>query len=209
MTQNKFPCKILNWDSYFTNIKILAKKIIVSQYEPDVLVNIGPSGRVISLALNEYLHIKYLIELNINTKGISAQPIKKIRIKPNNKIDFSGKNVLIIDDITSEGRTITSASNFIFKQNTASLKTAVLYEKQESTFKPDYFGDLNYGEWIIFPWTYLEDIENLVSRIRNETNKISEIKEQLLTRYNLNLSEQEIKMFHTRTNDYLIESRFY
>lgn len=172
-------------------------------------MNIVPSGRVISLALNEYLHIKCLIELNIDTKGISAQPIKKIRIKTNKKIDFSGKNVLIIDDITSEGRTITAASNFIFKQNTASLKTAVLYEKQESTFKPDYFGGLNYGEWIIFPWTYLEDIENLVSRIKNETNKISEIKEQLLNRYNLDLSEQEVKMFHARTNDYLIESRFY
>ncbi len=66
MTQDKFPCKILNWDSYFTIIKTLAKKIIASQYEPDVLVNIVPSGRVISLALNEYLHIKYLIELNIS-----------------------------------------------------------------------------------------------------------------------------------------------
>ena len=68
---------------------------------------------------------------------------------------ISGKNILIVDDLCDEGVTMSGLVNRLsgkFHRGVVEFKTATLYCKDHSSFKPDYVGEHCGKEWLEFPW---------------------------------------------------------
>jgi len=66
-------------------------------------------------------------------------------------VDFSAKKLLIADDVADTGKTIELVRGFV-AAHVAEVRTAVIYEKPQSTVKCDYVWK-HTDLWINFPWS--------------------------------------------------------
>jgi len=85
----------------------------------------------------------------------------------------------------------------VCKQNPKEVRTAVLQYLYTSEIKPDYCGEVvsEWG-WIVFPWNFIEDMIDIISRLmakekKNEWN-IEQIRAGLLKYHNIDPISFEI-----------------
>ena len=68
-------------------------------------------------------------------------------------LHFTGKRVLIIDDLVDSGETMQEAVDRLRFYGPSELKTMVIYKKSCSAFHPDYFlEEVSADRWIEFWW---------------------------------------------------------
>ncbi len=118
--------------------------------EFDTIVPIARGGLTLAHMLAQALDIR-------NVQSISTQLYdgmeKRNSITIKGECDFSdSKNILIVDDIADSGETLKALYNHFTLANEAlHFKTATLFYKKSSVFKPDYWVREAKG-WIDFFW---------------------------------------------------------
>jgi len=126
-------------------------------------------GRILCdfIGLHDLVGLK--IEHYVGTALMEDEAIVKYTVDERAVKD---KNVLIIDDITDTGKSIESARDYILKLNPKDIKTAVLQFLFTSNAKIDFYAEyLDEWAWIIYPWNFIEDMVNIISRIMREGDK--------------------------------------
>lgn len=67
---------------------------------------------------------------------------------------FAGKHVLVLDDVINSGVTLRFVRNYLCNELNVSeknIKTAVLGRRENSDFRPDWFG-FTYANHVALPW---------------------------------------------------------
>ncbi len=152
-----------------------AWKILEEGWKPDVVVGLARGGWVAARLYCDYLGIKDLVSLKVEHWGVTATPPDgKARLKYGTNYDLSRKKVLIVDDISDTGESLTLAKNYVESKSPAEVRTATLLTIRGSRFKPEYYGgeEIDWA-WIVFPWNFVEDMINLVSNILEEKEAVS------------------------------------
>ncbi len=188
-----FECELLDWELFDRLAKTLANSIINDGYKPDFMVGLARGGWVLSRVLCDYLGIKDLVSLKVEHWGVTATPDGKAQIKYPFDIDLTGRDVLVVDDITDTGESMVIAVKYVQSKNPDQIKTAALRHIKGSKFTPDYYGDVIDWRWVVFPWNYVEDMCNIIPKVSENTNSLGEIKQRLKNDYNLDLSLDQIK----------------
>ena len=183
----------MSWELFDELSQKVASNIIESGFHPDIIVGLARGGWVLSRVLCDHLGVKDLLSLKVEHWGITATPDGKAQIKYPFKIDFTGKKILIVDDITDTGESMIVAINYIEELNPKEIKTAALRHIQGSKYTPDYYGDEITWRWVVFPWNYIEDICNIIPKIMEKSKSVEEIKQQLESDYNIQLTNKEIQ----------------
>ena len=145
--------KKLSWEQAEKVIEDLSNKIKASGFVPDYIIGVTTGG-LIPL----YFLAKKLDDIN-NILTISATSYDKDRKKDLRiiylpKVDLSGKNVLLVDEIVETGDTLKKISEIIVNQyKVGELKTATLGANTDKCrFYPDFYVIEEKGEWVVFPW---------------------------------------------------------
>jgi hypoxanthine phosphoribosyltransferase len=84
------------------------------------------------------------------------------------------------------------ATEYVETLNPGEVRTAALRHITGSGVVPDYFGDEIAWRWIIFPWNYVEDMVNILSKASEGANDLSEIRKRLQDSHGIDVEEQEI-----------------
>jgi len=168
---DSFECEIMSWELFEKLAMNVAKSIRQDGFQPDFMVGLARGGWVLSRVLCDFLGVKDLVSL----------------------IDLTGKNVLVVDDITDTGESMLVAVEYVKSKNPASIKTAALRHIDGSKFTPDYYGDVISWRWVVFPWNFVEDMCNLVPKASEDTNSLDEIKKRMKERFNVDLSTEQIE----------------
>jgi hypoxanthine phosphoribosyltransferase len=171
----------------------VAKSIRKDGFQPDFMVGLARGGWVLSRVLCDFLGVKDLVSLKVEHWGVTATPDGKAQIKYPFDIDLTGKNVLVVDDITDTGESMLVAVEYVKSKNPASIKTAALRHIDGSKFTPDYYGDVISWRWVVFPWNFVEDMCNLVPKASEDTDSLDEIKKRMKERFNVDLSAEQIE----------------
>jgi len=142
----------ITWQSYHRHISALGRKIKRSGFRPDVIVCISRGGLPVGLMLSECLKKPLAVitvqsykgtrrgKLKFDTRISSVEPIK-------------GK-ILLADDLVDSGTTMRVTKRYLQKRG--KVKTAVMFRKECSTFKPDYFVKwMPRDKWIFFPYDFV------------------------------------------------------
>jgi len=169
----KFPVYIASWDDIEKWAKEGGWKVIEEGWEPDVIVGLARGGWVAARLYCDYLGVKDLISVKVEHWGITATPDGKARIRYGSDYDLNGKRVLIVDDISDTGESLTLAKNYVEEKGPAEIRTATLLTIKGSRFRPDYYGEEIDWAWIVFPWNFVEDVINLVGNILDEREAVS------------------------------------
>ena len=143
--------------------------------------------------LCDYLGVKDLISLKVEHWGVTATPDGKAQIKYPFDLDLSGRKVLVVDDITDTGDSMIVAVDYVKEKNPREVKTAALRHIEGSKFTPDYYGDAISWRWVIFPWNFVEDMVNLVSKACSEADSPEEIKRVMKERFTIEVREADVE----------------
>jgi len=117
----------LKWKDIDKATDNLAKQIIKSKLEIDVIHGCPRGGLIPAVMLSHKLGIPFL--------------------KEDDGEDPMYKNILIVDDICDTGETLSQYSEF------PSVLTATLHYKPTAMFKPDFYYNLAKEDvWYCYPW---------------------------------------------------------
>ncbi len=190
---DSFECEVMSWELFEKLAMNVANSIRQDGFQPDFMVGLARGGWVLSRVLCDFLGVKDLVSLKVEHWGVTATPDGKAQIKYPFDIDLTGKNVLVVDDITDTGESMLVAVEYVKSKNPASIKTAALRHIDGSKFTPDYYGDVISWRWVVFPWNFVEDMCNLVPKASEDTNSLDEIKKRMKERFNVDLSTEQIE----------------
>lgn len=190
-----FKCDLLSFNDVIKLSKILSRKIKASGYLPDLIIAIGRGGYVPGRLICDFLLFSDLTSMKIEhyTRAADMQPEAKIRFPIS--VDISGRKVLIVDDVTDTGETLTLAVDYVQSLGPAEVRTAVLQHKTCSPFVPDFYAQkITRWRWIIYPWARYEDLAGFAEKIiRNRTLDVSQILSEFKSRYELDIKEAELQ----------------
>ncbi len=193
--KDSFKCEFTSFNYVLRLSKILSRRIKASGYMPDIIVAIGRGGFVPGRLICDFLLLNDLTSMKIEhyKRAADMQPETKIRYPI--PVDISGKKVLIVDDVTDTGDTLSLAVNYVWNLKPADVRTAVLQHKTCSPFVPDYYAQkIIKWRWIIYPWARYEDLAGFAEKIiQDRALDISRIISEFKTKYELVIKEAELQ----------------
>jgi hypoxanthine phosphoribosyltransferase len=93
-------------------------------------------------------------------------------------VPVKGVNVLVVDDVSDTGESLKVAVEHLDVCGAKAIRTATLYYKPQSIFKPDFF-IVQTEQWIIFPWERLESTKRLLEEAEKKGKSLSSVRETL------------------------------
>ena len=159
---------IISFEEYLDTVEKLALKIH-QNYKPTVLVGIMRGAAPIIDILSRILKLPtaYIVIQSYSGKGIEDKQGKLMFAREISSLavpkDFN--KVLLVDDLSDTGLTLNKSIEWLknynpIKDHIEEIKTACLWKKKSSTFRPDYCSVLlNHDPWIVQPTEHYEEID--------------------------------------------------
>ncbi|MFW9792913.1 MAG: phosphoribosyltransferase, partial [Candidatus Thorarchaeota archaeon] len=167
-------CYVLDFDDIYNYAYQTAEMIKRSGWRPEAIVGIARGGWVHARIQCDLLGIKDLFSVKIDHWGVTATKDGKAKLTCPLTGDVEGKNVLVVDDITDTGESLTMAVEHVKEKGPAEVRSATLMHIAGSKFVPDYFGVEVAWAWEIWPWNFYEDLSSLITKIF-EGEKVTEL----------------------------------
>lgn len=166
------------WDKIYEMIVELALRIRKSGFKPDLIVGVSRGGWAPARILSDLLENTHTANIKIEFYvGIDKTGRKPVVTQPVSE-DISKKRVLVVDDVADTGESLKVALDHVRDKGAGEVKTATVYYKPHSIFKPDYFADTTIN-WIIFPWERLEVTKLLIEEAKAEGRSLDSVREIL------------------------------
>ncbi len=107
---------------------------------PLVLIGVRHNGSVIAEKLSVYL-LEY-VKVMVQIISVSFDKHLPVDVSLSEGIDFTGKNVIVVDDVSNSGRTLMYALKPLLDFHPKRVQTLVLVERMHKLYpiKPDYVG---------------------------------------------------------------------
>lgn len=145
--------EILGWDQFGLAARDLARDVVASGFEPDVVVAVARGGLLPAGALSYALGLKACGTLNVEFyTGIDSRLPDPVVLPP--LLDTAalvGRRALVVDDVADTGETLALVQRLV-AEHCEQARTAVLYAKPHSIVAPDYVWRRT-DRWITFPWS--------------------------------------------------------
>ncbi len=156
-------CEVVSWSAFYALARRLARKIIDSGYQPELIVAIGRGGYVPGRVLSDFLGQMDLTSFKIEHYR-NAQKQSAARVRYPLTADVAGRRVLLVDDVADSGETFAVALDHLNSRGApAEIRSAVLHYKTVSPYIPDYYAQKAIKwRWIIYPWAVAEDVGSFI-----------------------------------------------
>ncbi|MEN1976693.1 phosphoribosyltransferase [Cellulomonas sp. P4] len=150
--------EILGWDQFGEAARDLARDVVASGFEPDVVVAVARGGLLPAGALAYALGLKACGTLNVEFyTGIDTRLPDPVVLPPLLDTEaLAGRRALVVDDVADTGETLALVQRLV-SQHCAEARTAVLYAKPHSIVDPDFVWRRT-AQWITFPWSALPPV---------------------------------------------------
>jgi hypoxanthine phosphoribosyltransferase len=157
----------ISWNEFYRLCGRLYDQVSMSGYHPDTIIAIARGGYAPARILADYFAVMDLLSLKIEHYHGSDKMAKAV-VRCPLTTDISGRQVLLIDDVSDTGDTFRLAIDHLEANGALeSLQTGVLHHKATSLFKPDYCAKrIVKWRWITYPWAVVEDLSVVISRMR-------------------------------------------
>ena len=148
----------LTYELFGTAARELAEEVAADGFEPDLILAIARGGLFLAGALGYALDVKNLFTMNVEFyTGVDQRLDLPVVLPPTlDRVDITGMNVLVADDVADTGKTLELVRNFC-SGYVAAVRTAVIYEKPQSVVHADYVWRRT-DRWINFPWSTLPPV---------------------------------------------------
>lgn len=144
----------LTWDGFGAATRDLARDILASGFEPEVVVAIARGGLLPAGAIAYGLGAKNCGAINVEFYTGIGTVLDAPEVLPP-ELDMAyldGRRVLLVDDVADSGRTLALAVQLLEGKG-ADVRSVTIYTKPSTIIQPDYaWKDTDL--WINFPWSF-------------------------------------------------------
>jgi len=143
----------LTYETFGTAGRELAQQVADDGYEPDLILAIARGGLFLGGALGYALDVKNIFVMNVEFyTGVDERLDLPVVLPPTlDRVDLTGANVLIADDVADTGKTLELVRDFCAGY-VAEVRSAVVYEKPRSVVRCEYVWRRT-DRWIDFCWS--------------------------------------------------------
>ena len=151
--------EVLGWLEFGDASRDLAREVLASGFEPEVVVAIARGGLLLAGSIAYALGVKSCGALNVEFyTGVGERLTDPVVLPPMlDEQSLAGKRVLLVDDVSDSGRTLALVRELVGASG-ARVKTVTLYTKPGTVLVPDYYWKST-SQWITFPWSALPPVE--------------------------------------------------
>mgnify|MGYP001117035389 CR=1 FL=1 len=196
MISESFPCDLVTWAEFYDLAKSLSRLIKSSGWQPDLVVAIGRGGYVPARVVCDFLVHDLLTSMKVEHWGIAAQKKDQATVRFPLATGVSGRKVLIVDDVTDTGDTLTTAVGYVESLGPEEIRTAVLQHKTSSAFEPDFYVEkITDWKWIIYPWAVHEDLVGFTERVLSSSDlplSADQIRADLKRRFMIDVEKERM-----------------
>jgi hypoxanthine phosphoribosyltransferase len=195
-------CELVSWARFHQLARDLALAIHGAGFRPELIVAIGRGGYMPARIVSDYLDIYDLTDIRIEHYH-GAHMERFARIHYPLTADISGKQVLLIDDVSDSGGTFETAIRHLREHGEpAQLKTAVLHHKLVSSYTADFYAEeVREWRWIIYPWAVIEDLRSFLHDMDPPPSTIEGFARLLHERHGIEVGQQTLHDVFTLTLD--------
>lgn len=144
--------RVLSWDCFHQKIFALAKMVLESDFEPEIIAGIGFGGIIPATTMYFAMpEVKFRI----------LYPDKYGNLEKENIEELVGKRVLLVDDLAISGDSLSATKKRILENGAVEIRTACLYRTATYEELDFYTKVLDSDERIVFPWYTCPDEEGV------------------------------------------------
>jgi hypoxanthine phosphoribosyltransferase len=145
----------LTWNDFGVASRDLAKAVLASGFEPEIVVAIARGGLLLAGGIAYALGVKSCGAVNAEFyTGVGERLPDPIMMPPLlDEASIEGKRVLLVDDVSDSGRTLAMVVQLLEVAG-ADVRTVCLYSKPGTVYEPTYVWKRT-DRWINFPWSVL------------------------------------------------------
>jgi len=179
-SEDSLTFEIPSWDQTYSLLLELANSVKKSGFNPDIIVGISRGGLIPARILSDLLEITKLANIAVEFYvGVAKTKLKPVITQPVS-VSVENKNVLIVDDLTDTGKSLSLVNSHLIAKGASEIKIATIFYKPWSSIVPHYF-QKETQSWIVFPWERKEIIRKIVEDFKNKGKSINYIKEKLIS----------------------------
>lgn len=194
MDKASIQCELIGWGQVQRLARRLAGLIRAAGYRPELVVGIARGGVVPARLLCDYLDLYELASIRILHYDSGPHRIAAARLTAPLAVDVRGLRVLLVDDVSDTGDTLTLAAEHIRAFAPAELRIAVLHHKLTSTCIPDFYAKkIVAWRWLTYPWALVEDIAGFIGAMQPAPATAAEAAARLRQAHGIRVAEQTIE----------------
>lgn len=185
-----FRCKLVSFDEIAKWTADVARQVRASGFEPTVVVGLTRGGWVPARLLCDILSVRKLYAVKTEHWGVTANQDGKALLTQELSVDVKDEAVLIVDDITDTGESLTLATAHLFKKRPREIKTSTLLHIGHSKMEPDFYSiHIPEGRWtwFIFPWNLHEDMRTLLPKTLAEAKDEADIRRAFRSQFKIDV----------------------
>jgi len=157
----------------------LAKRVKDSGFKPDLIVGVCRGGWTPARLMSDLLENANTASIRIEFYLAPGVTARKPVISQAIMVPVKGVNVLVVDDVADTGESLKVAVEHLDVCGAKATKTATLYYKPQSIFKPDFY-IIQTEQWVIFPWERLESTRRLLDDAQKRGTSIDSVRQTLV-----------------------------
>jgi hypothetical protein len=195
MISHSFPVQLVSWDESARLTRVLAGLLKKASTErPDLVIAIGRGGYVPARVVCDELLTTHLTSIRLEHWGPAASRKESALVKYPLACSVEGMDLLVIDDVTDTGETLSTAVSYLKQHRPGRIRTGVLHHKISSSFTPDYYAELvSDWRWIVYPWALHEDLTGFLElELTSSPDSLTDLREVLQKRYGIPVSSQDL-----------------
>lgn len=141
-------------DHSLTNIY---NQLKTASFIPDIIIGVGRGGLIPATLLAYMLDVKTIYNYSVQSYNDNDQreSITVVQEPGSNCYQYVGKNILIVDDLSDSGNTLSFIKEKLVRDMPSSniIKVATLFVKDKTSFVPDFYTTVyHHDTWLVFPW---------------------------------------------------------
>jgi len=188
-------CRRATWADIDRWADRLAERVRAANAVPETIVALTRGGWVPGRLLCDRLGVRRLVSLRAQHWGVTATPDGSAKLTEGLSGPVEGQTVLVVDDITDTGESLTLAAVHVGEKHPARLETAAFLHIAHSKFVPTYFAEeipRSEWVWVVFPWNYWEDLASLAVRAAEFGRGVEAVRETLRSRCGLEVPAADL-----------------
>ncbi len=167
-----------SWDQIYDMLIELARRVKDSGFRPDLIIGVSRGGWAPARIMSDLLENANTASIRIEFYLAPGVTARKPVISQAVMVPVKGVNVLVVDDVSDTGESLKVAVEHLDAGGAKAIKTATLFYKPQSIFKPDFF-IVQTEQWIIFPWERVENTRRLLDEAEKKGKPLSSVRETL------------------------------
>ncbi len=189
-------CRRASWADVDAWAEALASQVRLRAAIPATIVGLTRGGWVPARLLCDRLDVKRLVSLRAQHWGVTATPTGAASLTEGLSGPVAGETVLVVDDITDTGDSLSLAVDHVRSQGPARVESAAFLHITHSKFVPTYFGEeipRDAWVWVVFPWNYWEDLVALAPRAAELGGGVDRVRATLRERCGLDVPRADLE----------------